>query len=53
MPTDPAIEAFLSLLDRDLLTMAKPMDQDLLFRMRQLVEGVEVDLDKPLDPEDD
>lgn len=53
---DPAIGPFLDLLEADI--MARPdrlldFDSDLRDRIEALVEGIEVDLDEPLFPEDE
>jgi antitoxin PrlF len=49
---DPALGPFLALLERDMRDrpdVISPLDADLLERARELVSGVEVDLDAPLD----
>lgn len=53
---DPALAPFLELLARDMVerpAALAPLDPDLLSRARELTRGVEVDLDEPLEPEDD
>lgn len=48
---DPALLGFLDLLERDIAAhpdRLKPVPEDLVHRARDLVHGVEVDLDAPL-----
>ena len=52
---DPAVSSFLSFLAQDIgngRAVARA-NSDLVAHIRQLVAGVEVDLDAPLDPEDE
>jgi hypothetical protein len=37
----------------DMLSVSKPLEVDMVEYMKNLTEGVEVNLDKPLNPEDE
>lgn len=53
---DPALSAFLDFLARDLTQnphLIKPLDAAWVQRIQHLVEGVDVDLDAALSPEDE
>ena len=53
---DPAIGAFLDLLERDMVAnpgRLKALDGTLVDRLQSLVGDVEVDLDAPLSPDDE
>lgn len=52
---DSVVSKFLAFLEADMLEKpgnVRPVPQDLLARARILVEGVAVDLDTPLNPDD-
>lgn len=46
-------KGLLKLSFNELLNQCKPMSHDTFLRIKQLVKDVEVDLDKPLNPNDD
>jgi antitoxin PrlF len=53
---DPVIDEFLAFLATDMQenpSNVRPVPQDLLTRARDLTDGFTVDLDAPLDPEDE
>lgn len=53
---DPALGAFLDLLERDLIAhpeRLKPLSANVLTRIDMLVGDIEVDLDAPLSPDDE
>lgn len=52
---DPVVSSFLALLEADMTSggSVQRANADLVARIQQLVEGVEIDLEAPLDPEDE
>lgn len=53
---DPALGAFLDLLERDLIAQPerlKPLSPNVLTRLDTLVGDIDVDLDAPLSPDDE
>jgi antitoxin PrlF len=56
MVEDPEIVRVLEMLERDILTnpeKLKPISQALINRMVELVDGVDLDLDATLSPDDE
>lgn len=54
--TDVALRPFLSLLEEDLMShpeRIKSLDEADYYRIKELTQGVEYDLDAPLDPENE
>lgn len=52
---DPAISSFLAFLESDIAAgrNVSPVSATLVAQIQQLVKGVEIDLEAPLDPEDE